>query len=72
MGARTAYVVQRMGWESLCDSEIENTSIIRAQFTRLYEQSIEHTPDVKALPRRRTALTDREAHQALAILDGAE
>ncbi len=68
MSPRTAWVVKRMGWEGLCNTEIEATAVIRAQFTKLYEHSLEQSPDIKALPESRRAIGQAQAKDALAMI----
>jgi hypothetical protein len=53
---RAAYVASRMGWESLCNTEVDNTGVIRAQFIRLYDHSFEHETQLQLPGRRQSAI----------------
>lgn len=59
---RAAKVVRSMGWEELCDTPTDATSVIRGQFIKLYNGDIERDRDLAALPESiRRQLTGQRA-----------
>ena len=67
---RVAQITKRMGWESLCNSELDKVSFDRQQFCRMYESS--QSADRQSIclpPSVRQALDHRHAQ---ALTDGCE
>lgn len=50
MSAGAAYVVRRMGWSELCQSEVDKASVIRAQFCKLYDHCMNEKRRQAVLP----------------------
>lgn len=69
MSPRTAYTAERMGWQELCRTDADATSIIRAQFVKGYNESRERVPDCRALGARTDKPTAIEATEVLHAIE---